>query len=74
MKGYQRGENDYVMLEDEALENVALDSTKRWLHLHAARQHRMNLARHLILFVPERSSRPGGFLGHPGCDGIAGAL
>ncbi|WP_025591971.1 Ku protein [Agrobacterium tumefaciens] len=28
VKGYQRGENDYVMLEDEELENVALDSTK----------------------------------------------
>ena len=27
-KGYQRGENDYVILEDEELENVALDSTK----------------------------------------------
>ncbi|MFJ6322195.1 MULTISPECIES: Ku protein [unclassified Rhizobium] len=28
VKGYQRGESDYVMLEDEELENVALDSTK----------------------------------------------
>ena len=28
VKGYERGENDYVMLEDEELENVALDSTK----------------------------------------------
>lgn len=28
VKGYQRGENDYIMLEDEELENVALDSTK----------------------------------------------
>lgn len=28
VKGYQRGENDYVILEDEELENVALDSTK----------------------------------------------
>jgi DNA end-binding protein Ku len=28
VKGYQRGENDYVVLEDEELENVALDSTK----------------------------------------------
>jgi len=28
VKGYQRGENDYVMLEDEELENIALDSTK----------------------------------------------
>lgn len=28
VKGYQRGENDYVLLEDEELENVALDSTK----------------------------------------------
>jgi len=28
VKGYQRGENDYVMLEDEELEDVALDSTK----------------------------------------------
>jgi DNA end-binding protein Ku len=28
VRGYQRGENDYVMLEDEELENVALDSTK----------------------------------------------
>lgn len=28
VKGYQRGEDDYVMLEDEELENVALDSTK----------------------------------------------
>jgi DNA end-binding protein Ku len=27
-KGYQRGENDYVMLEDEELENVALESTR----------------------------------------------
>ena len=27
-KGYQRGENDYIILEDEELENVALDSTK----------------------------------------------
>ena len=28
VKGYQRGENDYIMLEDEELENVALESTK----------------------------------------------
>jgi len=28
VKGYQRGEDDYIMLEDEELENVALDSTK----------------------------------------------
>jgi len=28
VKGYQRGENDYVILEDEELENVALDSPK----------------------------------------------
>ncbi|MFA6153518.1 Ku protein [Mesorhizobium sp.] len=28
VKGYQRGENDYIILEDEELENVALDSTK----------------------------------------------
>ena len=28
VKGYQRGENDYVVLEDEELENVALESTK----------------------------------------------
>lgn len=28
VKGYQRGENEYIMLEDEELENVALDSTK----------------------------------------------
>lgn len=28
VKGYQRGEDDYVMLEDEDLEHVALDSTK----------------------------------------------
>ena len=28
VKGYHRGEDDYVMLEDEELENVALDSTK----------------------------------------------
>ncbi|MBB4227332.1 non-homologous end joining protein Ku [Rhizobium mongolense] len=28
VKGYQKGENDYVILEDEELENVALESTK----------------------------------------------
>jgi DNA end-binding protein Ku len=28
VKGYQKGEDDYVILEDEELENVALDSTK----------------------------------------------
>ncbi|WP_049735293.1 Ku protein [Rhizobium ecuadorense] len=28
VKGYQRGENEYVMLEDDELENVALESTK----------------------------------------------
>lgn len=28
VKGYQRGEDDYVILEDEELENIALDSTK----------------------------------------------
>jgi DNA end-binding protein Ku len=28
VKGYQRGENDYVFLEDEELEDVALDSTR----------------------------------------------
>lgn len=28
VKGYQRGEDEYVILEDEELENVALDSTK----------------------------------------------
>jgi DNA end-binding protein Ku len=27
-KGYQRGENDFIILEDEELENIALDSTK----------------------------------------------
>ncbi|SDA92912.1 Ku protein [Sinorhizobium sp. NFACC03] len=28
VKGYQRGEDEYVILEDEELENVALESTK----------------------------------------------
>lgn len=28
VKGYQRGEHEYVILEDEELENVALESTK----------------------------------------------
>ncbi len=28
VKGYQRGENEYIILEDDELENVALDSTK----------------------------------------------
>ncbi|MCL6655194.1 Ku protein [Agrobacterium rubi] len=28
VKGYERGENDYVILEDDELENVALDSTR----------------------------------------------
>jgi DNA end-binding protein Ku len=28
VKGYQRGENEFIILEDEELENVALDSTK----------------------------------------------
>ncbi|NTE89480.1 Ku protein [Agrobacterium rubi] len=28
VKGYERGKNDYVILEDEELENVALDSTR----------------------------------------------
>ncbi|WP_447341281.1 Ku protein, partial [Mycobacterium tuberculosis] len=28
VKGYERGENEYIILEDEELENVALDSTK----------------------------------------------
>jgi DNA end-binding protein Ku len=28
VKGYQRGENDYIILEDEELEDVALDSTR----------------------------------------------
>ncbi|CAD7035317.1 Ku protein [Pseudorhizobium endolithicum] len=28
VKGYQRGEDEYVLLEDEELENVALESTK----------------------------------------------
>ena len=28
VKGYQRAEDEYVMLEDDELENVALDSTK----------------------------------------------
>ena len=28
VKGYQRGENEYIILEDEELEEVALDSTK----------------------------------------------
>lgn len=28
VKGYRRGENDYIVLEDEELEDVALDSTK----------------------------------------------
>ena len=28
VKGYQRGENDYIILEDEELENLILDSTK----------------------------------------------
>ncbi|SEI14956.1 DNA end-binding protein Ku [Rhizobium tibeticum] len=28
VKGYQRGEDEYIILEDEELENVALDSTK----------------------------------------------
>ncbi|MBN9982840.1 Ku protein [Rhizobium laguerreae] len=28
VKGYQRGENEYIILEDEELESIALDSTK----------------------------------------------
>lgn len=28
IKGYQRGEDDHIMLENDELENVALDSTK----------------------------------------------
>lgn len=28
VKGYERGENDYIILEDDELENVALDSTR----------------------------------------------
>jgi DNA end-binding protein Ku len=28
VKGYQRGEDEYIILEDDELENVALDSTK----------------------------------------------
>lgn len=28
VKGYQRGEDEYILLEDEDLENIALDSTK----------------------------------------------
>ena len=28
VKGYERGEDDYVMLEDEELESVALESTR----------------------------------------------
>src|ERR1700761_604472 len=28
VKGYQRGENDYIILEDDELETIALDSTK----------------------------------------------
>lgn len=28
VKGYQRGDNDYILLEDEELENVALESTR----------------------------------------------
>lgn len=28
VKGYQRGEDDYIILEEDELENVALDSTK----------------------------------------------
>jgi DNA end-binding protein Ku len=28
VKGYQRGEDDYIILEDDELENVALDSTR----------------------------------------------
>ena len=33
VKGYQRGEDEYIILEDDELENVALDSTKAsfWL-------------------------------------------
>ena len=27
-KGYQQGENDYILLEDDELENIALESTK----------------------------------------------
>ena len=27
-KGYQRGENDYILLEDDELENITLESTK----------------------------------------------
>ena len=29
VKGYQRGENEYIILEDEELESVALDSKAR---------------------------------------------
>src|ERR1044072_6065896 len=28
VKGYQRGENDYIILDDDELDNVALESTK----------------------------------------------
>ncbi|MDB5554651.1 MAG: hypothetical protein JWL86_4635 [Rhizobium sp.] len=27
VKGYQRGENEYIILEDDELENVALDAS-----------------------------------------------
>ena len=71
VKGYQRGENDYIILEDEELENVALDSTKtidinvfapydsiEWIWLDTP-----------LLSIAGRSGRPGSVLGDPGRDG-----
>lgn len=67
MKGYQRGENDYVILEDEELENVALDSPKTIdIDIFSpARFHRRDMARHALFSVAGRSGRPGGVLGNP---------
>lgn len=67
IKGYQRGEDEYVMLEDEELETVALDSTRtidistftprdsiEWIWLDTP-----------LLPVSERDGRRGSLLGHP---------
>ncbi|CDM60286.1 hypothetical protein LPU83_pLPU83b_0298 (plasmid) [Rhizobium favelukesii] len=74
VKGYQRGENEYIMLEDEELENVALESTKTIdISTFTPRDSvEWILARHTLLSVAQRSGRTGSLLRHPRRDGGPG--
>jgi Ku70/Ku80 beta-barrel domain len=73
IKGYEHEDGEYVMLEDEELQAVALESTRtididcfvRYRLLCGGRFDRLDLVRHAALPDPRGQDRRGGVLGHP---------